>query len=326
MITVDIDELMKDAKEESKVEAQPVDTNDNSEAAQQHESEGNHQSEEQVMEYKDNKNNDAVNEEPVVNAESDNGENQDNSNANNSSESKSKSKYTQQDKINHSFSKLKAKNKAKIERLESEIASLKKQLEQHQNKTVNDFKSQEEYLDARQDARWNLRELEKRNNELKELKDEQIIERNQNRFNTLYATEEAKQSYIEAWNIGKQNGVLEAINNDKVIMDFLHDSEYGPKLLEHFIRRPEVLERFINIENTGRKNHELYSLEDRLVKFLSSQNNKTVTKEEPEHKSLVVENKNSNSIIGKQITKSDTIKSTDDFASDDDVFAFIRNH
>lgn len=321
MIEINIDELMKDAKAEEAVKAQPAEIESNTNAAAQHESEGNHQAESQVM-GKENKDNDVVNEEPVVEAKSDEGENQNNVDTNISSESKSK--YTQQEKINHSFSKLKAKNKAKIEKLESENERLRKELESYRNKTVEDFKSQEEYLDARQDARWNIKEIERRQAEIDELKQEEIAATNRNRFNTLYSTDEEKKNYAEAWEIGKQNGVLEAIASDKDIMNFINDSEYGPKLIEHFIRRPSVLQGFMNM-NTGRKNFELYSMEKRLAKFLNDQATKVNQVKEPDNKSLV-ENKNSNSIIGKQVTKSDTIKSTDDFASDDDVFAFIRNH
>ena len=180
-------------------------------------------------------------------------------------------------------------------------------------------------MDARQDYRWNSREIDKRTRELNDLKQSEIISKNQIKFNELYQTDADKQSYIEAWKMGQDNGTIAAISRDNDIIDFINESDYGPKLLEHFIRRPDVLEKFSDMSK-GRKNYELYRMEQRLINFLNAQHKIESLKEKSDDKSLTENNKNTNSIIGKQITKSTSIKSTDDFATDDDVFDFVRTH
>ena len=328
MINIDMDELIKDAKEEDKTEAQPAEVKSESDATlTRNDDEDDQNVVEAEHENTENKN-DLVNEEPEAELESNGGADEGKPESNTSdkeNKTNTKKRYSYQEKINHSFSKLKQRARRQQQKLEEEIEELKK-INEEQRKIIEERKgTTEEQLDARQDYRWNSREIDKRTRELNELKQSEIISKNQIKFNELYQTEADKQSYVEAWKMGQDNGTIAAISQDNDIIDFINESDYGPKLLEHFIRRPDVLEKFSDMSK-GRKNYELYRMEQRLINFLNAQHKIESIKEKSEDKSLTENNKKSNSIIGKQITKSSNIKSTDDFATDDDVFDFVRTH
>lgn len=253
-------------------------------------------------------------------------------------------KFSKQERANYAFTKLKNKHKEKVDRLNAEIDELKKNLEKYKSMKKEDFKSEEDFLDAKLNSKIDTRELERKTSEL----DEARVQKNQAKVNHFYRTDDEKRRYKEVWQLGTKNGILERIGNDKVLTNFILDSDFSPKLLEHFILADGALERIINLDDK-RKEFELYSLEKRLEAFLNNTNfqkssgterrklmrnnsennntnfNKTEESGGTERRRLVrnkVQNKNP--ILGKNI-QNQSAKSSKDFASDDDVFAFIRS-
>lgn len=230
-------------------------------------------------------------------------------------------KFSKQERANYAFAKLKNKHKEKVEKLNAEIDELKKNLEKHKLMKKEDFKSEDDFIDAKLNSKIDTRELERKTSEL----DEARVQRNQAKVNHFYRTDDEKKRYKEVWQLGAKSGVLEKIGSDKIITEFILDSDFSPKLLEHFILADGALERIIHLDDK-RKEFELYSLEKRLEAFLNNTNlNKTEESGDTERRRLVRNKvKNKNPILGRNI-QNQSAKSSKDFASDDDVFAFIRS-
>lgn len=230
-------------------------------------------------------------------------------------------KFSKQERANYAFTKLKNKHREKVDRLNAEIDELKKNLEKYKSMKKEDFKSEEDFLDAKLNSKIDTRELERKTSEL----DEARVQKNQEKVNHFYRTDDEKRRYKEVWQLGAKNGILEKIGNDKVLTNFILDSDFSPKLLEHFILADGALERIIRLDDK-RKEFELYSLEKRLEAFLNNTNfNKPQKSGGTERRKLkrnTVQNKNP--ILGRNI-QNQSAKSSKDFASDDDVFAFIRS-
>lgn len=235
--------------------------------------------------------------------------------------SKKADKFSKQERANYAFTKLKSKHKEKVEKLNAEIDELKKNLEKYKSMKKEDFKSEEDFLDAKLNSKIDTRELERKTSEL----DEARVQRNQAKVNHFYRTDDEKRRYKKVWQIGSENGILEKIGSDKIITEFILDSDFSPKLLEHFILADGALERIIHLDDK-RKEFELYSLEKRLEAFLNNTNFNKPKKSGGTERRRLVRNKvkNKNPILGRNI-QNQSAKSSKDFASDDDVFAFIRS-
>src|SRR5690554_1313523 len=236
--------------------------------------------------------------------------------------SKKDDMFSKQERANYAFTKLKNKHKEKDEKLNAEIDELKKNLEKYKLMKKEDFKSEDDFLDAKLNSKIDTRELERKTSEL----DEARVQRNQAKVNHFYRTDDEKRRYKEVWQLGAKNGVLEKIGNDKVLTEFILDSDFSPKLLEHFILADGALERIIHLDDK-RKEFELYSLEKRLEAFLNNTNfNKSKKSGSTERRKLKRNTvKNKNPILGRNIQNNSSSKNIKDFSNDDDVFEFIRS-
>ena len=148
----------------------------------------------------------------------------------------SKKVYTQQEKIDHAFAEVKAKSQKKIQSLETEIEALKKQITKPLPKK-EEFKTEDEYFDARAEVGAAKVSLTSREKELEAEQKDLNAQKAQARFEAQYTTPEMQQRFQEAWNIGSQNGAIRAIHDDSVVGSFLSDSDLSPKMIEHFCRK-----------------------------------------------------------------------------------------
>src|SRR5690554_656136 len=235
-----------------------------------------------------------------------------------------KDKFTHQERADYAFTKLKNKHREKVDRLNNEINELKKNLEKYKLMKKEDFKSEDDFIDAKLNSRLDTRAIDEKQAELERVR----VERNQAKIDHFYRTDDEKRRYKEVWQIGSENGILEKIGSDKIITDFILDSELSPKLLEHFILADGALSKIINLDDR-RKEFELYSLEKRLEAFLKNNNtifNKPKNSEATERRKLKRNTvKNKNPILGRNIQNNSSSKNIKDFSNDDDVFEFIRS-
>lgn len=227
----------------------------------------------------------------------------------------SKFTRTQQDKLGHSFAKLKQKHKAEVEGLKNEIAELKKQLE---TKVVkSDYATDDEYLDAKLEERLAKKELERKQKQLDNADKESSMAFYKERAMALYPSKVEQDAYTEAYKLGLNNGAINTVYNDPIMRDFIHESEFGPKLIEHFCHKPDVAERLSNM-STARKSVELVGLETRLKNYLErlAATQSVQPKEQLKVKAPVVGN-----VANKGSNKTDT----DRFNSDEELWEFMKS-
>ena len=235
-----------------------------------------------------------------------------------------KDKFTHQERADYAFTKLKNKHREKVDRLNNEINELKKNLEKYKSMKKEDFKSEDDFIDAKLNSRLDTRAIDEKQAELERVR----VERNQAKIDHFYRTDDEKERYKKIWRLGSENGILEKIGSDKIITEFILDSELSPKLLEHFILADGALSKIINLDDR-RKEFELYSLEKRLEAFLKNNNtnfNKSKKSGSTERRKLKRNTvKNKNPILGRNIQNNSSSKNIKDFSNDDDVFEFIRS-
>lgn len=246
----------------------------------------------------------------------------------NKKEKNKKKKYSKEEKTKHAFSKLKnklkSKHKEEINKLRAEIESLKKRESEKIDKTS--FETDEEYLNAYTQNRFeelaNSQKLESASEQLRQKE----YQANQNKIKRFYSDEESYNEYVKTWETGQQNGALEAISNDAVITEFLRESDYSPKLIEHFVKRVDVLDDYLNMSDR-RKQFELYNLEKRLEAFLLSQDNVSSQKQNTSARKRIVFKRSErakNPVIGSVTKNVKSVNKNGDW-SDEDYINFVRN-
>ena len=236
-----------------------------------------------------------------------------------------KRKFSSQEKVDHAFAEIKAKSQRKIRAYEERIAELEAQLAKPVP-AKETFSNEDDYFDARAAHVSKRDALKATTQELTEEQRELNEKSEQAKFEAHYPTEETQKRFSEAWSIGQKNGVIKAIKEDQVVGSFFRDSPLTPKLIEHFCRKPSALQEIISIRDPHRKQMELYSLEQRMKTYL-----RTTAKAAPSSKSeakptAVTPAKAKIPVLGSQVkAAANKSKDADDFATDDEVFAFVRS-
>lgn len=105
---------------------------------------------------------------------------------------------------------------------------------------------------------------------LKEANDQARIEAINARFEELYPSQKEKARFYEAWDIGEKNGSKASIEADDIVKNFLAQSEYGARLIEHFFLKPEKLQEITSIEDPDKKKYKLFALQERLEAYLAN--------------------------------------------------------
>ena len=203
-------------------------------------------------------------------------------------EKEAKKVPTQQEKIAHSFAREKAKRKeaqAKLDAKIKEIEELKAQLEKYKGLTEQDFGgNKEQFDDYRFNQRWNSAMVERLQKEVDEgqsdLRRQENLERAEARLQECFPDEmergryqmlvaDAEQSFGTKHPEYGYNKFSEFLmsEEDKTILTYLQDSDNSPKLIRHFIMKPEVAERIMNMHNPYNKVLELKQLENRMIQM-----------------------------------------------------------
>lgn len=211
----------------------------------------------------------------------------------NQTEDKSpKKRFTREDRQKHAFKMEKEKRRRITEQLrlrEEEVKDLKERLEKYQNLQRADFNSDEEYSDYRMDWKLAQRELREKTQALEErkrLEDRRDrIEENKRRVNLCFPSENERNQYQNLITEGEvsfgenhpEYGVKTfseflASEPDLTLVRYLEDSENSPRLLRHFLLKPDTAKRIMSMKNPLNKVMELRALESRMVSYFSKKN------------------------------------------------------
>lgn len=235
-------------------------------------------------------------------------------------------------KVQRKFDRLKRNHAAKMQKRDEKIAKLtedlekeKRELEVLRKEKAEGKATDEQVDDARLNARFAERELQREQEQRGSEYAENVRELVQARIDDLYPTDKAKNAYSEAIKMGQGNGAFKAVFSDEVTRRFLMDSDLGPKLTEHFCRRPEVFEHLLSLSEERRK-HELFAMEARLGLFLKNQAGKKPGNSSPADPKNP-QNRGQAPAIGKQANRGNgnNVNPNGDWASDDEVFQYVRS-
>lgn len=195
---------------------------------------------------------------------------------------------THEEKIKHSFAKEKRRNKdlqAKLDAKTKELEALKADLEKYKGLTEADFNgNKEQYDDYRFNQRWNTAMVDRLQKEVDEGQEELSREENtalaEERLMTCFPDEVERGKYLLLANDAEENfGVKHPeygfakfseflmSEQDKTILSYLQDSDNSPKLIRHFIMKPEAADRIMKMRSPLNKVIELKSLENRMLQM-----------------------------------------------------------
>lgn len=194
--------------------------------------------------------------------------------------------YTEEEKRKHAFAKEKNKRKAVQEKLQSklkEIEELQNRLKKYEGLTKENFRGDDDaYTDYKIDQRCGrdkVASLQKEYDEetqrmqmeeAQQIAEERLLnaypdETERNKYQQLIMKAESSFAQMHP-EIGyeKFSDFLQS-EKDRTLLQYLQDSDNSPKLIRHFIHKPEVALRIMEMKNPYNKIVELKQLENRMM-------------------------------------------------------------
>lgn len=185
--------------------------------------------------------------------------------------------YTKEQKTQHAFAKEKSRRKA----VEAELANLKEKLKKYEGLSLEHFKNdQAAYNDYRLDRRFDEEKVKSLESEQAKLYNEEAAETARRRVEACYPDEATQAKYQNL--IARAESDFESMHpgigarsfsefllseKDHAVISYLQDSDNAPKLIRHFIHKPEVAQRIMAMNNQYNKFIELKQLENRMLMF-----------------------------------------------------------
>ena len=185
--------------------------------------------------------------------------------------------YTKEQKTQHAFAKEKSRRKA----VEAELANLKEKLKKYEGLSLEHFRNdQDAYNDYKLDRRFDEEKVKSLESEQAKLYNEEAAETARRRVEACYPDEATQAKYQNL--IARAESDFESMHpgigarsfsefllseKDHAVISYLQDSDNAPKLIRHFIHKPEVAQRIMAMNNQYNKFIELKQLENRMLMF-----------------------------------------------------------
>jgi len=219
--------------------------------------------------------------------------------------SKKNKQYTEEQKRQHAFAKEKNKRRevqARLDAKQKEIDELQAKLKKYEGLSKKHFDDDEDaYYDYRVDRRLDEEKVARLQKEYSDeeyaAQAEEAAQTAQYRLEKCYPGQAEQQKYQQL--ISNAETDYAAMHpeigyskfsdfllseKDKTILSYLQDTDNAPKLIRHFIHKPEVALRIMTLRNPYNKVIELKQLENRMIqheRIASAKANTTVKKELP---------------------------------------------
>lgn len=216
------------------------------------------------------------------------------SNDNVTTESNNK-KYTRAERQKHAFKvqrdKLK-ESKARIKELEDKLAK-------YDGLDKDKFDSEDKYIDYKIDMKTDKRELERLKNEQTAQQMEYANELAEQRIKNNFSNEQEEQEYRQLLDVAMNNfdrlhpeygikNFADLVSEDRTVLEYLADSDNAPRLIRHFIAKPESLLKIMRLSSPLNKHAALDKMEQSMMAYYRSKN---ITKKPLPSTGRVVNNK-----------------------------------
>lgn len=216
------------------------------------------------------------------------------SNDNVNTESNNK-KYTRAERQKHAFKvqrdKLK-ESKARIKELEDKLAK-------YDGLDKDKFDSEDKYIDYKIDMKSDKRELERLKNEQTAQQMEYANDLAEQRIKNNFSNEQEEQEYRQLLDVAMNNfdrlhpeygikNFADLVSEDRTVLEYLADSDNAPRLIRHFIAKPESLLKIMRLSSPLNKHAALDKMEQSMMAYYRSKN---ITKKPLPSTGRVVNNK-----------------------------------
>lgn len=204
-------------------------------------------------------------------------------------------KYTRAERQKHAFKvqrdKLK-ESKARIKELEDKLAK-------YDGLDKDKFDSEDKYIDYKIDMKSDKRELERLKNEQTAQQMEYANELSEQRIKNNFSDEKEEQEYRQLLDVAMNNfdrlhpeygikNFADLVSEDRIVLEYLADSDNAPRLIRHFIAKPESLLKIMRLSSPLNKHAALDKMEQSMMAYYRSKN---ITKKPLPSTGRVVNNK-----------------------------------
>ena len=218
-----------------------------------------------------------------------------NDNVTTESNNNNNKKYTRAERQKHAFKvqrdKLK-ESKARIKELEDKLAK-------YDGLDKDKFDSEDKYIDYKIDMKSDKRELERLKNEQTAQQMEYANDLAEQRIKNNFSNEQEEQEYRQLLDVAMNNfdrlhpeygikNFADLVSEDRTVLEYLADSDNAPRLIRHFIAKPESLLKIMRLSSPLNKHAALDKMEQSMMAYYRSKN---ITKKPLPSTGRVVNNK-----------------------------------
>lgn len=222
---------------------------------------------------------DNVEEKKASDSDNDSVDADDKSSDNKVKKNSSKKRYTKEERQKHAF-KL---QRDKLKESQNRIKELEEKLSKYDGLTKDKFEKEDDYIDYKVDMSSDKRELERLKQERIQQQIEYAKDISEQRILDNFSDSQEQEEYRKLLNIATHNfsalhpeygidNFADLIAEDKTVLEYLADSDNSPRLIRHFIAKPESLLKIMRMTSPLNKHAALDKMEQAMVNYFRTKN------------------------------------------------------
>ena len=191
----------------------------------------------------------------------------------------SKKRYSKEERQKHAF-KL---QRDKLKESQNRIKELEEKLSKYDGLTKDKFEKEDDYIDYKVDMSSDKRELERLKQERIQQQIEYAKDVSEQRILDNFTDSQEQEEYRKLLNIATHNfsalhpeygidNFADLIAEDKTVLEYLADSDNAPRLIRHFIAKPESLLKIMRMTSPLNKHAALDKMEQAMVNYFRTKN------------------------------------------------------
>ena len=191
----------------------------------------------------------------------------------------SKKRYSKEERQKHAF-KL---QRDKLKESQNRIKELEEKLSKYDGLTKDKFEKEDDYIDYKVDMSSDKRELERLKQERIQQQIEYAKDVSEQRILDNFTDSQEQEEYRKLLNIATHNfsalhpeygidNFADLIAEDKTVLEYLADSDNAPRLIRHFIAKPDSLLKIMRMTSPLNKHAALDKMEQAMVNYFRTKN------------------------------------------------------
>lgn len=191
----------------------------------------------------------------------------------------SKKRYSKEERQKHAF-KL---QRDKLKESQIRIKELEEKLAKYDGLTKDKFEKEDDYIDYKVDMSSDKRELDRLRQERVTQEMEYAKDLSEQRILDNFTDKQEQEEYRKLLNVATTNfsalhpeyginNFADFIAEDKTVLEYLADSDNAPRLIRHFIAKPESLLKIMRMASPLNKYAALDKMETAMVNYFKTKN------------------------------------------------------